>query len=95
MAKPDSKFRQVFISKKKYYFYEIKWVDVSGESGHADFKEFAAMKPAYMVTNAYIFKRNRSFIWTFSSYDEEDEVFSDRNIFPVGVIKELKRVERA
>jgi len=92
MAKPESKFKHVIINKKKYYFYEIKWVDVSGESGHADFKEFVAMKPAYMVTSAYVFKRTRSFVWTFASYDERDEVFSDRNIFPVGVIKELKRV---
>ena len=50
------------------------------------------MKPAYMATNAYLFKRDKNFIWSFSSYDERDEVFSDRNIFPVGVIKELKKV---
>ena len=92
MGKPESKFRHITINKKKYYFYEIKWLDVSGESGHADFKEFEAMKPAYMATNAYLYKRDRTFIWTFSSYDERDEVFSDRNIFPVGVIKELKKV---
>jgi|TARA_R110000824_G_scaffold254545_2_gene443567 hypothetical protein len=95
MAKSDSKFRQVIINKKKYFFYEIRWIDVFGESGHAEFKEFAEMKPAYMTTNAYIFKRDKSFIWTFSSYDERDEVFSDRNIFPVGVIKTLTRVEKA
>ena len=74
---------------------QSSWIiDVFGESGHADFKEFEAMKPAYMVTSAYVFKRTRSFVWTFASYDERDGVFSDRNIFPVGVIKSIKRAEK-
>lgn len=95
MAKPDSKFKCVTIHGKKYYFYEIRWVDVLGDSGHASPREFAGMKPAYMVTNAYVFKRDKQFVWTFASYDAHDEVFSDRNLFPLGVIKEIKRVEGA
>ena len=35
MVKKKSKFRHISISNKKYYFYEIKWVDVIGDSGHA------------------------------------------------------------
>ena len=93
MATPQSTFMHIKINKKKYYFYEIRWLDVFGDSGHAGVKEFEAMKAAYMTTNAYLFKRDKSFVWTFSSYDEGDEVFSDRNIFPVGVIKKLTRVK--
>jgi hypothetical protein len=44
MVKKKSKFRHISISNKKYYFYEIKWVDVIGDSGHASEKEFMAMK---------------------------------------------------
>ena len=95
MVKTGSKFRHILINKKKYFFYEIKWLDVYGESGHADFKEFEAMQPALMMTNAYIFKKTKSLVWTFSSYDERDEVFSDRNIFPIGVIKVMKRIEHS
>ena len=54
-------------------------------------KEFLAMKPAMMTTNAYVFKKDKKYLWTFASYDEE--TFSDRNVFPIGCIKELKKIE--
>ena len=57
MVKKKSKFRHISISNKKFYFYEIKWMDVIGDSGHASEKEFHNMKPAYMTTNAYLFKK--------------------------------------
>ena len=93
MVKKKSKFRHISISNKKYYFYEIKWIDVIGDSGHASEKEFMAMKPAFMTTNAYLFKKDRKFVWTFASYDESEESFSDRNVFPIGCIKEMKKIE--
>ena len=91
MVKKKSKFRHISISNKKYYFYEIKWIDVIGDSGHASEKEFLAMKPAEMTTNAYLFFKNNKYIWTFASYDEE--TFSDRNLIPKGLIISMKRVE--
>ena len=91
MVKKKSKFRHISISNKKYYFYEIKWIDVIGDSGHASEKEFLAMKPAVMTTNAYLFFKNNKYIWTFASYDEE--TFSDRNLIPKGLIIYMKRVE--
>ena len=93
MVKKKSKFRHISINKKKYYFYEIKWLDILGDSGHATAKEFEHMKPAVMITNAYVFKKDKKYLWTFASYDENEESFSDRNIFPIGCIKELKRIE--
>ena len=91
MVKKKSKFRHISIFNKKYYFYEIKWIDVIGDSGHASEKEFMAMKPAYMTTNAYLFKKDRKYVWTFASYDEE--TFSDRNLIPMGLILSMKKVE--
>ena len=91
MVRKKSKFRHISINKKKYYFYEIKWLDILGDSSHATDKEFEAMKPALMTTNAYVFKKDKKYLWTFASYD--DETFSDRNIFPIGCIKEMKRIE--
>ena len=91
MVKKKSKFRHISISNKKYYFYEITWIDPCGDSGHATEKEFKAMKPATMTTNAYVFEKDKKYLWTFASYDEE--TFSDRNCFPIGCIKEMKKVE--
>ena len=45
-----------------------------------------------MVTFAYVYKRTKKFIWTFASYDQKDEVYSDRNIFPTGVITGMERL---
>lgn len=91
MVRKKSKFRHISIGKKKYYFYEIKWLDILGDSGHATEAEFNLMKPAMMTTNAYVFKKDKFNIWTFASYDEEN--FSDRNVFPIGCIKEMKKIE--
>ena len=44
-----------------------------------------------MNTYAYIYKKTKKFILTFSSYDDEN--FSDRNAFPIGVIQETKKIE--
>ena len=91
MVKKKSKFRHISINTKKYYFYEIKWWDILGDSGHAGTKEFDLMKPALMTTMGYIYKKNKKCVWSFASYDEE--TFSDRNVFPIGCIKELKKIE--
>ena len=91
MVKKKSKYRHISICNKKFYFYEIKRIDVIGDSGHASEKEFHNMKPAYMTTNAYLFKKNNKYVWTFASYDEE--TFSDRNLIPKGLILSMKKVE--
>ena len=91
MIRKKSKYRHISINKKKIYFYEIKWWDILGDSGHASSKEFDAMKPALMTTMGYIYKKNKKCVWSFASYDEE--TFSDRNVFPIGCIKELKKIE--
>ena len=91
MIKKKSKYRHVIINKKKYYFYHIVWLDILGDSGHASAQEFDNMKPAVMNTYAYIYKKTKKLLLTFSSYDEEN--FSDRNVFPMGVVQEIKRIE--
>ena len=49
------------------------------------------MKPALMTTTGYIYSKDKKHLKTFASYDEE--TFSDRNVFPIGCIKELKKIE--
>jgi len=90
MVKKKSKFRHISIGKKKYYFYKIVWYDILADGSHASATEFDNMKPALMTTMGYIYKKNKKCIWSFASYD--DETFSDRNVFPIGCIKELKKI---
>ena len=93
MVKKKSKFRHISINKKKYYFYEIKWLDILGDSGHASSKEFDNMKPALMTTTGYVYSKDKKYLRTFASYDDNEESFSDRNVFPIGCIKVLKKIE--
>ena len=92
MRRKKSKYKHVAINKKKYYFYKIKWLDITADGGHATPDEFDKFECSKMVTFAYVYKRTKKFLWTFASYDEKDEAYSDRNIFPRGVITGMKKI---
>ena len=92
MKRKKSKYKHISINKKKYYFYKIKWLDITADGGHATPDEFDKFECSKMVTFAYVYKRNKKFLWTFASFDEKDEAYSDRNIFPRGVITEMKKI---
>ena len=86
-----SKYKHVVINKKRYYFFKIKWIDITGDSGHASAEEFDKFECSTMVSYAYVYRKTKKFVWTFASYDEKDAVFSDRNIFPVGCIIKMEK----
>ena len=92
MARKKSKFRRINIGKKRYYFYRITWIDITGDASHATPEEFDKFKCAEMVTFAYIYKKPKKFVWTFASYDNKDEAYSDRNIFPRGCISKMEKI---
>lgn len=92
MVKKKSKYKSVVINKKRYYFYKIIWLDILGDAGHADNNEFMDMKPAEMITHAYVFYKDSKLLRTFASYDSNAESFSDRNVFPIGCIKKLEKI---
>tara|TARA_Y100001963_G_C6735382_1_gene426103 strand:- start:578 stop:868 length:291 start_codon:yes stop_codon:yes gene_type:complete len=92
IKRKKSKYKHALINKKKYYFYMINWVDITGDAAHATIEEFDKFEASYMITQAYVYKKTKKFLYTFSSYDTKEEVFSDRNIFPVGCIVKMKRV---
>ena len=92
MHRKKSKYKHLVINKKRYYFYKICWLDIVGDAGHATADEFDKFECSKMVTFAYLYKRTKRFIWTFASYDAKDEAYSDRNIFPRGVITEMERL---
>ena len=91
-SRKKSKYRHVVIKNKKYYFYSITWLDIIGDSGHATAEDFGKFKPSVMVTQAYLFNKDKKNIRTFASYEEGDELFSDRNVFPIGCIIKMEKV---
>ena len=48
--------------------------------------------PSIMVTHGYLLNRDKKNIRTFASYEVNDELFSDRNVFPVGCVIKMERV---
>ena len=91
MPSKKSKYQLLVINKKRYYFYKITWIDILGDSGHADANEMSQMKPATMITHAYVFLKDKKRLITFASYDTSQESFSDRNVFPIGCIVKMEK----
>ena len=87
-----SKYKSVVIKKKRYYFYEITWADPTGDSGHATAHDSLGLIPSIMITHAYLFDKSKKYIWTFASYEKDDELFSDRNVFPRGCVLKMNKV---
>ena len=95
MRRPKkSKYRHVIIKKKKYYFYQIRWVDITGDAGHKSEDEMNKLECCTLVSQGFIHninKKNKT-LTTFASYDEKEAVFSDTNIFPLGCILSKEKV---
>ena len=69
MVRKKAKFRHIKIANKKYYFYSIKFADPTGDSGWHTSDELKKFEPSIMVSQAYIFSKDKKFIKTFSSPD--------------------------
>ena len=91
-TKKKSKYKSLVINKKRYYFYKITWTDICGDAGHADAAEFMKLIPVEMVSYGYIFSKDNQCVRTFASYDTTSESFSDRNVYPIGCIKQLQKI---
>ena len=87
-----SKYKSVVIKKKRYYFYKITWLDITGDSGHADLHTAEGFMPSEMVTHAYLLNKDNKNVRTFASYEVNDELFSDRNVFPKGCIVRMEKI---
>ena len=87
-----SKYKFVVIKKKKYYFYKITWADITGDAGHSDLHTSLGFMPSIMITHAYLLNKDRKNIRTFASYEVNDELFSDRNVFPRGCIIKMEKI---
>ena len=91
MAKKESAKLEIVIDNKSYTLQEIHWLDIVGDSTIASVDEFEKMKCAEMVSEAYIYKKDKNFLYTFSSYQKNDVGFGDRNIIPVGCVQKIEK----
>ena len=61
MPKRKKRYKHAKIGKKKYYFYSIKWLDITGDAGHNTPEEFDKFECAKMGSQAYVYKKIKSF----------------------------------
>ena len=87
-----SKYKSVIIKKKRYYFYKIRGWTSLGDSGHADLHSSLGFMPSEMITHAYLLNKDKKNVRTFASYEVNDELFSDRNVFPKGCIVRMEKI---
>ena len=87
-----SKYKSVVIKKKRYYFYEILWEDITAAGGHATAFDFMGFMPSRMITRAYVFEKDKKYVRTFASYEVNEELFSDRNVFPRSCIIKMEKI---
>ena len=91
--KRKKRYKHAVINKRKYYFYTIRWLDITGDSGHKNKDEMDKLPICKMITQAYVYKKTKKYLTTSSSYDQDDEVFSDTNIFPTGCIISMDKIQ--
>ena len=90
--KKKSKFKHVVIGSKKYYFYRLEWIDITGDAGHASVEEFDKFECSKMITHAYIYKRTSKFVGNFASDEDEDGKFSDDKVSMDGWIVTWEKI---
>jgi hypothetical protein len=79
----------------KYPRIRLHWIDILGDTAWADNDEFMDMKCSTCVSEGHLFFSDEFKIMTFASYEVEDgEIisFGDRNVYPLGCIKEIEYV---
>ena len=43
-------------------------------------------------TAKFNINKNKKYLWTFNTYDDKEDEFTDRNVFPMGCIKEMTKI---
>jgi hypothetical protein len=75
--------------------YRIEWLDISGETGWGSVETTKKMEPQLAVSEGYLFYEDENKVITFATYyhnQEEGYILGDRNVFPKGCIKSMKRL---
>ena len=80
------------IKKQKFYLCKITWIDITGDEGHAGIDQFDKMNYCTLITYGFVYSKDKKELKTFSTYDTDEEIFSGRNVFPIGCVKKVEKV---
>ena len=78
---------------RRYFFYSIKFSDPTGDSGWHTVEDIKKFEPSVMVTQAYVFSKDKNFLKTFASHDDKEAVFGDVNVYPRSCIVKMEKIE--
>ena len=83
------------MSKFKYDRYKIQWEDICSDSGWASEVEFNKLTVSHCISIGFIFKKDKKYIWIFSSYEINDlgEInFGDRTVIPLSNVTTMEKI---
>ena len=83
------------MKKFAYDLYRIEWEDICSDSGWASEVEFNLMGVSHCISIGFIYKKNKKYIWIFSSYEIYtlgEITFGDRTVIPASNIKTMEKI---
>ena len=83
------------MNKFKYDLYKIHWEDICSDSGWASDVEFNKLSVSHCISIGFIFKKDKKYVWIFSSYEVNDlgEInFGDRTVIPLSNVITMEKI---
>jgi len=83
------------MNKLPFELYKISWEDICSDSGWATNLEFDRMEVSHCISIGFIYKKNRDYVWMFSSYEIDslgEITYGDRTVIPANNIKTMEKI---
>ena len=83
------------MKKFPYELHKIEWEDICSDSGWASDIEFDRMEVSHCISIGFIYKKNKDYVWIFSSYEIDnlgEITFGDRTVIPASNIKTMDKI---
>ena len=83
------------MNKLPFELYKISWEDICSDSGWATNLEFDRMEVSHCISIGFIYKKNRYYVWIFSSYEIDslgEITYGDRTVIPANNIKTMEKI---
>ena len=78
-----------------YDLYRISWQDICSDSGWATDLEFDRMDVSHCISIGFIYKKNKNYVWIFSSYEVDnlgEITYGDRTVIPLSNITSMEKI---
>jgi len=83
------------MNKLPFELYKISWEDICSDTGWATNLEFDRMEVSHCISIGFIYKKNRDYVWIFSSYEIDslgEITYGDRTVIPANNIKTMEKI---